>query len=146
MITGEWGKERLCHMDVRYKFIKYWVEQGFIGVNYINLENQEADLVTKPLPFISFSKLKNEIGMIEVNWLYSGYIYDSSLVEQLSLCHVQYSTTDQIFCIRQILEKKWEYNKTVYQLFVDFKKAYDSVRREVLYNILIRVWGTHETS
>jgi hypothetical protein len=28
-------------------------------------------------------------------------------------------------------------NKTVHQLFVDFKKAYDSVRREVLYNILI---------
>jgi hypothetical protein len=25
----------------------------------------------------------------------------------------------------------------VYQLFIDFKKAYDSVRREVLYNILI---------
>jgi sorting nexin-29 len=37
---------------------------------------------------------------------------------------------DQIFCIRQILEKKWE-------LFIDFKKAYDSVRREVLYKILI---------
>jgi hypothetical protein len=33
--------------------------------------------------------------------------------------------------------KKWEYNGTVHQLFVDFKKAYDSVRREVLYNILI---------
>jgi hypothetical protein len=46
------------------------------------------------------------------------------------------STTDQIFCIRQILEKKFEYNETVHQLFIDFKKAYDSVRREVLYNIL----------
>jgi hypothetical protein len=34
------------------------------------------------------------------------------------------------------LENKWEYNKTVHQLFVDFKKAYDSVRRELLYNIL----------
>jgi hypothetical protein len=33
--------------------------------------------------------------------------------------------------------EKWEYNETVHQLFVDFKKAYDSVRREVLYNILI---------
>jgi hypothetical protein len=33
--------------------------------------------------------------------------------------------------------KKREYNATVHQLFVDFKKAYDSVRREVLYNILI---------
>jgi hypothetical protein len=34
------------------------------------------------------------------------------------------------------LEKKWEYNETVQQLFVDFKKAYDSVRWEVMYNIL----------
>jgi hypothetical protein len=47
------------------------------------------------------------------------------------------SLTDQILCIRQILEKKWEYNETVHQLFIDFKKAYDSVRREVLYNIFI---------
>jgi hypothetical protein len=47
------------------------------------------------------------------------------------------STTDQIFYIRQILEKKWECNGTVHQLFIDFKKAYDSVKREVLYNILL---------
>jgi hypothetical protein len=47
------------------------------------------------------------------------------------------STTDQISYIRQILEKKCEYNSTVHQLFIDFKKAYDSVRRGVLYNILI---------
>jgi hypothetical protein len=33
--------------------------------------------------------------------------------------------------------KKWEYNETVHQLFIDFKKAYESVRREVLHNILI---------
>jgi hypothetical protein len=31
-------------------------------------------------------------------------------------------------------------------LFIELKKAYDSVWREILYNILIRVWGTHETS
>jgi len=36
-----------------------------------------------------------------------------------------------------MLEKKWEYNEEVYQLFIDIKKAYDSVRREVLYKILI---------
>jgi len=47
------------------------------------------------------------------------------------------STIDHIFCIRQILEKKWEYNKEVHQLYTDFKKAYGSVRREFLYKILI---------
>jgi len=40
------------------------------------------------------------------------------------------STTNHIFCIRQILEKKWEYNEAVHQLFIDFKKTYDSVRRK----------------
>jgi hypothetical protein len=43
-----------------------------------------------------------------------------------------------MFCIRQILEKKWEKDKAVHQLFIEFKKAYDSVRREALYNILIK--------
>jgi hypothetical protein len=47
------------------------------------------------------------------------------------------SVTDQIFYVWQIMEKKWEYNGTVHQLSIDFKKAYGSVRREVLYNILI---------
>jgi hypothetical protein len=42
-----------------------------------------------------------------------------------------------MFYIWQILEKKWEYNGTIRQLFIYFKKTYDSVRKEVLYNILI---------
>jgi hypothetical protein len=42
------------------------------------------------------------------------------------------STTDQIFYICPILEKKWEYNGTVHQLFIDFKKDYDLIRREAL--------------
>jgi len=48
------------------------------------------------------------------------------------------SNTDHTYCIHQILEKKWEYNEEVHQPFIDFKKAYDPVRREVLYNILIQ--------
>jgi len=47
------------------------------------------------------------------------------------------STTDHIFCIRQILEKKCDYNEAVHQLFIDFKEAYDIIRREVLHDILM---------
>lgn len=46
------------------------------------------------------------------------------------------STTDQIFAIRQIMEKAYEYNVNIQQLFVDFQQAYDSVDRLVLYNIM----------
>jgi hypothetical protein len=44
--------------------------------------------------------------------------------------------TDQLFYIQQGLEGKWKYNGTVHQVFIEFKKACDSVMREVLYNIL----------
>jgi hypothetical protein len=50
---------------------------------------------------------------------------------QCGFCHNR-SNTDQIFCIYDILEKKWEYNERVHQLIMDFKKACDSVRREAL--------------
>jgi len=40
------------------------------------------------------------------------------------------STTDHINCTYQILEKKWEYDEAGHQLFTNFTKAYDSVRRE----------------
>jgi hypothetical protein len=53
---------------------------------------------------------------------------------------VGFDVTDQLlvrfFCTGQILDKKWKYSETVHQLFINFKKAYDSVRREVFYNIL----------
>jgi len=43
-----------------------------------------------------------------------------------------------MFCIHQILKKKWEYNEAVQQFIIEFKKAYDSVSREVLCNIFIK--------
>ena len=42
------------------------------------------------------------------------------------------TTNDYILSMRQILEKQCEYIQAVHQLFILFKKAYDSIRREVL--------------
>jgi hypothetical protein len=41
-----------------------------------------------------------------------------------------------IICIKHKLEKKWGCNFTANLLFIDFDKAYYSVRTEELYNIL----------
>jgi hypothetical protein len=53
---------------------------------------------------------------------------------------VDFSVIDQLvrFSIYvRCRKKKWDYNGTVHQLFIDLRKAYNSVRREVLYSILI---------
>jgi hypothetical protein len=59
----------------------------------------------------------------------------------LGTISVDFDVTDQLLirfsAFVRYWKKMWEYNGTVYQLFIDFKKAYDSVGRQVLYNILI---------
>jgi len=55
------------------------------------------------------------------------------------------STTDHISAFIKYLRKKWEYNEALHQLYIDLKKVYDSVWREVLYNILTEfVWYLSE--
>jgi len=49
------------------------------------------------------------------------------------------STTDQIFCIRQIVQKSYELNCEKNHLFIDFKAAYDTIIREELWLILVEL-------
>jgi hypothetical protein len=69
----------------------------------------------------------------------------------LGIISLGFDVTDQLLmkfsAFVRYWRKKWEYSETVHQLFIDFKKAYDSVRKEVVYiQYSHRVWGTHETS
>jgi hypothetical protein len=50
-----------------------------------------------------------------------------------------YELVIRFFCICQILEKKWECSEIVHHLFINFKKACDSLRREMLFSIFIEL-------
>jgi hypothetical protein len=45
---------------------------------------------------------------------------------------------DQIFFIRHMREKKWEYDGTMHEIFIDIMMTYDSMKRKFLYNILLK--------
>lgn len=46
------------------------------------------------------------------------------------------STCDQIFILQQLVSKNWEFGKDLHLLFVDFEKAYATVRRKYLWPVL----------
>jgi len=59
----------------------------------------------------------------------------------LGIINVDFDATGKLLIIYNAFithwRKKYIYNEAVHQLFMDFKEAYDSIRREVLYIILI---------
>lgn len=46
------------------------------------------------------------------------------------------SCTDQLFVVRQVIEKLYEHRTSGYLVFIDLRKAYDSVPREALWAVL----------
>ncbi|CAH2209487.1 jg24990 [Pararge aegeria aegeria] len=48
-------------------------------------------------------------------------------------------TREQILIVRQIIEKSREFNKATYICFVDFSKAFDSVKWPVLWKTLLEM-------
>jgi hypothetical protein len=55
----------------------------------------------------------------------------------LMFMNVGFDVTHQIFCICQTQEEKFELNESAHKQFIDIKKAYVSIRRELLYSIHI---------
>jgi hypothetical protein len=54
---------RTKHIDIRYHYLRQLIEENKIKLEYIDTENQIADLLTKPLPRPKFDKLRKLLGM-----------------------------------------------------------------------------------
>ena len=46
------------------------------------------------------------------------------------------SASDQIFCLRMIVQKACEYKVDIHQLYIDDKQAYDTINRAELVEIM----------
>lgn len=58
--------QRSKHIDVKYNFLRDYIEKGVIIVKYIPTREQLADIMTKGLPGATFEYLRD--GLDLVNW------------------------------------------------------------------------------
>jgi hypothetical protein len=56
---------RTKHIDIRYHFLRDHQQKGDIEIAYVNTHNQLAGIFTKPLDEKTFSKLRNEINILD---------------------------------------------------------------------------------
>ena len=54
------------HIDIRYHFIKDYVEKGLIELKYVQTDNQLADIFTKALDESRFNALVSRLGMLNL--------------------------------------------------------------------------------
>jgi hypothetical protein len=53
------------HIDIWYHFLRDHQQRGDIEIAYVNTKNQLADIFTKPLDEKTFSKLRNELNILD---------------------------------------------------------------------------------
>jgi hypothetical protein len=53
------------HIDIRYHFLRDHQQQGDIEIAYVSTHNQLANIFTNPLDEKTFSKLRNELNVLD---------------------------------------------------------------------------------
>jgi hypothetical protein len=65
MVDNTVEHSRTKHIDIQYHFLKDHQQKGDIKIAYVNTHNQLADTFTKPLDEKTFSKLRNELNILD---------------------------------------------------------------------------------
>ena len=60
---------KLKHIEIRYHFIRDIVEDKVVCLEFIHIDNQKADIFTKPLDGPRFESLRKTIGVGTIPWL-----------------------------------------------------------------------------
>jgi hypothetical protein len=59
--NGAKSAKRLKHLDIKIFFIKDYIENGQLTIEYIPTEVMVADMLTKPLPAQQFRHLRDKL-------------------------------------------------------------------------------------
>ena len=55
---------RSKHIDIRFHFLRDQYEKGVVDLIHVDIDNQLADILTKPLDEKAFTRLRGELGVV----------------------------------------------------------------------------------
>jgi hypothetical protein len=61
--------DRSKHIEIRYHFIRDWVQRGVVQLEYIPIDEQIADILTKSLPRGKHVYFKDKMGVVKNTFL-----------------------------------------------------------------------------
>jgi hypothetical protein len=56
--------DKLRHIEIRYHYIRDMVQRGALKLQYISMDEQVADLLTKPLSRVKFEYFRDKLGIV----------------------------------------------------------------------------------
>ncbi|KAJ4444700.1 hypothetical protein ANN_06497 [Periplaneta americana] len=118
------------NMAILMKLVRYLNSEGLCVQFFFQIKYFK---ILQFLVHIAYGRIINAVILIEL----IGKRSQNSSLRYTYINGKANHSSEIKYDIITIMEKKWENKGTVHQLFIDFKKVYDSVKREVLYDILI---------
>ena len=58
---------RSKHIDVRYHFTRFYVQEGVVDIQKLDTRDMIADVFTKALPRVRFEELRAKLGVMDVH-------------------------------------------------------------------------------
>jgi hypothetical protein len=56
--------DRSNHIEILYHFIRNMVQRGALKLQYISMDEQVVDVLTKPLSHVKFEHFQNKLGIV----------------------------------------------------------------------------------
>jgi hypothetical protein len=63
------GHDRSKHIEIKYHFIRDWVQRGAMQLHYISNDEQIADILTKALPRGKHVYFRDKMGLVRNTFL-----------------------------------------------------------------------------
>jgi hypothetical protein len=109
MVDNPVEHTRTKHIAIRYHFLRDHQQRGDIEIAYIKTKDQLADIFTKPLDEKTFTKLRNELNILDSrnfdwNIAHIAHLYTFDHISFMSMTNVSSSV---LLCLVIEMKGKW---------------------------------------